>query len=290
MELSDLLNKNIARTLAYSDVFKYPLRKEEIVQWFIGKSPKKLSSYLDRVNGIIFRTDGFFHLGERGKLVRLRQIREEKALVKFAKAVQAASLLQRIPTVQLIGISGSLAMRNTGVFDDIDLVIIAKRQTLWLTRLLSVLLLEMLGIRRRPKGKSVRDKICLNMFLDERYVKIPGAEQNIYTAHEVCQMRVLFNRDGTYQRFLKENVWVREYLPNAFPRKKHKTYFLNPIPFALYPIELFAKLLQLSYMKLRGRLAHATIEEGRLLFYPKRFPDKILNLYKKRMEGYGIPI
>lgn len=297
MEFNDRIKKNIIKTLIYSDIFEYPLRKEEIIQWFNQKSSPALSSYLDKVNGVVFQRNNLFFLEKRAHLVDIRKKREQQAQYKFNKAREATKLLARIPTVEFIGVSGSLAMGNTDTTDDIDLIIITKRNSLWLTRLICVLMLEILRIRRSPKAKNVKDKICLNMFIDEKNLKIPKSEQNFYTSHEVCQMRVLFDRNKMYERFIEQNKWVRKYLPNALKmgkgeeeRVKQKPRILFPIPFPLYPIEWLAKFIQLTYMKLRGRLSKAVIEDGRLLFYPKNYHKEVLNKYNKRLADYDLSI
>ena len=55
------------------------------------------------------------------------------------------------------------------------------------------------------------------MFLDERHLQIPKKEQDLFSAHEVCQLKVIWEKDGIYQKFLKENQWVRQFLPNWKP-------------------------------------------------------------------------
>ena len=53
------------------------------------------------------------------------------------------------------------------------------------------------------------------MFLDESDLLI--RDRNIYTAHEICQMKLLWDRNGTYRKFIRVNSWIREYLPNWQP-------------------------------------------------------------------------
>lgn len=120
-----------------------------------------------------------------------------------------------IAPIKLIGLSGSIAMLDADVRDDIDLFIIAQRSRMWTVRLWCLLFASLFGLRRRRGVKNAPNKVCLNLFFDEREVIVPKQKQNEYTAHEVLQMKPMFVKGDTYKRFLRENSWVMEYFPNA---------------------------------------------------------------------------
>lgn len=117
----------------------------------------------------------------------------------------------------MVAVTGNLAMDNAEKNDDIDLLIVTARKRLWLTRLLTNFLVEIVANRRRPNDKEVKDKICLNMFLTEDHLKIPLKEQNLFTAHEVCQLKLLWQRKNSYQKFIQKNLWSQKFLPNWKP-------------------------------------------------------------------------
>ncbi len=107
-------------------------------------------------------------------------------------------------------------MDNVDRKDDIDLFIITKRNRLWTTRLFATIVVDLLGIRRKPGETDVRNKICLNMFMSEDALSIPKQEQDLFAAHEVLQMKPLWEREGIYKKFLMKNKWVSKFLPNAW--------------------------------------------------------------------------
>jgi len=117
----------------------------------------------------------------------------------------------------MVAVTGNLAMDNAGQDDDIDFLIITTKKRLWLTRLLTNFLVELIANRRRPSDKEVKDKICLNMFLDENNLKIPIKEQSLFTAHEICQLKPLWVKNQLYRRFIQENLWLQKFLPNWKP-------------------------------------------------------------------------
>lgn len=291
MESKNLLKTQIVETLAYADLFDYPLKEEEVIRWLIGtkqESKRTYKLFLRRANGVVFRQDGFLHLTDRQRLIRLRRERLFITEKKYLVAQKISRILSHIPTILGIGISGSLAMANARKKDDIDLFIITKPGTLWLTRLFAVLVLELFGVRRRPNDRDVKDKICPNIFLDANFLAFP--EKNLYTAHEICQLRMLFDRNNTYQKFMQANMWVRRYLPNAilednkmlgYEDDKKNSNSLNIF-------ELLAKMAQLAYMKMHSRLKDADISQGRICFYPKTYNTSLLRKYQRRLKKYGV--
>lgn len=212
----------ICRTMVYADIFDYPLTDEEIWQYLISGHrigfdllKSKLNQAVDQkqisVSGKLFFFKG------RKKIVAVRNRRAKAADNKMRIAHRVAWWLKFIPTVRMIAITGALAMRNSEKDDDIDLLIVTAKKRLWLTRLLATFLVELVAERRRPNDRKFRDKICLNMFLDEENLVIPRAERNLFSSHEVCQLKPIWDRGNIYKRFIKENKWTTQYLANWKP-------------------------------------------------------------------------
>lgn len=209
------LSKSILRTLAYADVFDHPLTTEEIHRFLIEKkaSLKQVEAVLSQLSKINSQT-GFCFLKGKKKIVSLRKKRERASEKKLKLAQRVGDWLRLIPWIRLVGVTGALSMKAAKEQDDIDLLIVTARNRLWLTRLLAVLLVELVAKRRRPGDKEVKDRICLNMFLDEDHLGVPRKERDLFSAHEVCQLMVLWEKGRTYQKFLKGNQWVAKFLPN----------------------------------------------------------------------------
>jgi len=213
------LQKAILKTLAYADVFDYPLKKEEICQFLLSDiryGILDISKALKRVPQVS-QQDAFYFPGGRAKIVALRKNREEWSRNKLKIAQRVTRWLRIVPTIKMVAVTGALAMNNSDREDDIDLLIIASKNRLWLTRFLTVLLVELVARRRRPNDKDVEDKICLNMFLDEDHLEIPEKEQDLFSAHEVCQLKPIWSKDNVYQEFITQNQWYQKFLPNWKP-------------------------------------------------------------------------
>ena len=213
------LKKAVLSTLAYADIFDYPLKKEEIWRFLLSDIRYQI---LDVSKGLkelpeVSQKNNFYFLKEREHLVLLRKKRERWSKEKLKIAQKVANWLKIIPTIKMVAVTGALAMENSNENDDIDLLIITSKSRLWLTRFLTVILLELVANRRHPADKEVKDKICLNMFLDEGHLEVPKKEQDLFSAHEVCQLKVLWDKNGIYQKFLKANLWSKKYLANWKP-------------------------------------------------------------------------
>ena len=193
------------KTLAYADVFDYPLTDEELKKWQVKGDFARPE--------LIQKTGTFYHFKNRQALVTLRQKRQRFSQLKLRRAQQTVKFFKLIPWIKLVAVTGALAMNNADKNDDIDLMIVTAADRLWLTRLLLTILLFS-HLRRPVQNTGFGDKLCLNLWLDETALSLPKNQRNLYTAHEVTQAKPIFDRDFTYQKFINANLWIKTYLPN----------------------------------------------------------------------------
>lgn len=277
------LRSSVLATICYADVFDFPLTKEEIEKWLIKKSK------LTKIHGV--NTNGeFFFLKGRKKIVALRRNRQRWTGEKMRIAKRAADILKIIPTIKLIGITGALAMENAHKDDDIDFYVVAASGTLWTTRLLATVILDLFGLRRRPGQLIVRNKLCLNMFVDERNLAVGKSERDLFTAHEVLQMKPLWDRGDAYGRFLLANKWVSKFLPNAYhatPATSSKKIF-GIWHVVLSILEPVARYVQLWYMQ--KRRSSEVVSPTLIRFHPKDARVWVKARYGALLSRYKIPL
>lgn len=212
------MEKAILKTLIYADIFDYPLKINEIHKWLIKK--KALPRQVEKVLGKLYQVSRIKYKGEyyflkrRNGLVAKRKRKEKQSAIYFRKAKILCQILKIIPWVKLVGISGGLVMENAGKKDDIDLFIVTSKNRLWISRLLILGLLSLTGQRRKreDQGRKIAGKLCVNILLEED--ELEQQNKDIYTAHEVLQMKVLWQRDGVYSKYLEDNQWAFKFLPN----------------------------------------------------------------------------
>lgn len=300
MTKSLLVSHSQFLSLVYHDLFDYPLTRSELEYWQIGSdsSPKHKVGVLGE----------FCFLYNRDVNVLSRTSKAKVNDRKYLKAVMAAKVLSAIPSCQMVAISGALAMGNAKAEDDIDLFIVTSGDCLWITRLVSYVLLKFAGIPVRRVGDSnVCDKICLNLWVDTNHLSVPT--RDIYSAHEILQAKVLFDRGDVYQRFLESNKWVETFFPNGFNKaqfqsecqmppfgsfdftqdkfaqgKNSKFQIINALSVGFMRIfEAPARLIQRYYM--RNKKTREKVGRGFAFFHPKSWREMIIRSFLQRLEG-----
>lgn len=267
---------------AYADIFEYPLTEEELRTWlpFVNNFKRPLPAvYPELVEG-------------QGEALKTRVKRAAWSKEKWERAKKVVAFLRFIPTIQLAGVTGGLAMNNAKKEDDIDLFFIASCGTVWITRLLVTCAVECLGIRRKPGEKDVRNKICLNMFVADDALSLPKNERDFFAAHEVLQMVPLWERGAIYKKFLLANRWAEKFLPNAWA-EKYRVLSIEyrekrTMQYAIRIFEPFARVFQLWYMK-RHRTTEV-ISDSFIRFHPADARLWIKKAFAKRLAKRNVPL
>jgi hypothetical protein len=204
----DVLERPLLETLAYADVFDYPLRDGEIHRYLIGAraTPRDVTGELARLQraGVVGACQGFYTLAGRESLTDLRREREDRARMLWGRAYRYGRVIAALPFVLFVGVSGALAVDNVAAGADIDYFIVTERGRLWTARAMVVALVR--WARRRG------DAVCPNYLVSERAVAL--RDRNLFTAHELTQLVPLAG-PLTYARLRASNPWATDYLPNA---------------------------------------------------------------------------
>ena len=208
-EITDL-EKSILATAVYYDLFDYPLTGFEIFLYLVKSYRLKPElqnlkpesqihnsqfAILDSLDNSEYlkkhfdQEKGFYFLKGREGIVRQRLERKKIADRKWKKIKPVFKVLQIVPFVKFMMVSGSLAMGNSKKESDIDLIIVAKKGRIWTARTLVTLLTSVLGVRRR--GNITEDKICLNHYITDQSLRIPF--ESLYNAQSYCHLISVYN-------------------------------------------------------------------------------------------------
>lgn len=276
-------------SVLYHDIFDYPLTPQELLKWQ-ARLPDGQTGSGGTKNFPVEKTGRFYHLPGRAEIVVKRLARKTPSLAKYKLAALFAQKIAQIPTVLLVGITGALAMENTSEEDDIDLLIVTRKGALWTTRLVATLLIEILRIpRRKPGDSNVKDRLCLNLWLDEGNLALSPQQRNIYTAHEVLQIVPLVNKESTHERFILANRWAQKFWPNA-NKAQIKAWRLAPKPenfialllnILVAFVEPLAWKFQFWYM--RKKRTREVIEAGRAFFHPVDWQKPVLSTLRSKV-------
>ncbi len=241
-------------SIKYHRIFDYELIKSDFPKWRYKTGSKDFSKISTKKNA-------------------LRLQREKYSQEKLKIANKASSILAKIPTVKFVGITGSLAMMNADKTSDIDLMIIVQKNSLWTTRLITLICL--IGQIRRAGERNQKDRLCLNIWLDETDLIWDKKDRNIYTAHEIAQIVPLVNKEKTYEKFLWENKWILDFWPNSVEYKPlEKKLLANYYSLITSIFEKIAFNLQKIYMS--NKITRETITPTRALFHPQDWGKVVL--------------
>lgn len=202
------LETAILHTVAYADVFDYPLTAAEVHRYL------EVPASLSRVQHVISNGlaasgrlgchDGLASLPGREHIVEIRFRRAERAQRLWGRALSYGRILAALPFVRMVALTGSLAMDNADANSDLDYFVITAPDRLWVCRALVISVVRWAARRG--------DSVCPNYFLSERALFIH--EHNLFVARELAQMVPLHGLD-VYRRLRQTNTWSAAFLPNA---------------------------------------------------------------------------
>jgi hypothetical protein len=199
------LKQGLLYTVAYADLFDYPLRLEEIHRYLTyPASMEALSDLLSECESAVQEVGGYYVIRGREEIIPLRARREAVSLSLWKMTVRYGHIIAALPFVRMVAVTGSLALNNAGEEGDIDLMIVTAPGFLWTCRALTLLVARL----ARLEGAA----LCPNYLVSEESLLI--SERSHYVARELVQM-IPFSGIEVYERIRRLNAWTREYLPNA---------------------------------------------------------------------------
>ena len=204
------LGHSILRTLAYSDLFDYPLTAEEIWRYQAGTeyAASEVAEALagDPILRARVSNEGdFYCLSGREDIFAIRVQRARASRRVWRRARAYGRIVSRLPFVRMVAVTGALAMDNLGDRPDIDFLVVTEAGRVWVCRRLIVGLVRL--------ARLAGDDLCPNYIIAHNKLDID--QRDLFTAHELAQMVPLAG-GGLYRAMLERNTWARQYLPVAF--------------------------------------------------------------------------
>lgn len=208
MPLDTSLTAAVLQTVHYADIFGYPLTRQELHRYLIGRraAPSDVACAvrtLARSGGAEVSPDGYVSLPGRQAIIAERRLLAARAVPLRRQARFYARLLAALPFVRMVALTGSLAMDNARD-GDIDYLIVCAPGRLWLARGMAVAL-----VRLARLGGA---RLCPNYLLTENALALDA--RNLYAAHELVQMLPYYGH-AVYGRMRAVNRWAAGYLPNV---------------------------------------------------------------------------
>lgn len=279
------MEKGVVQVLYYFQQFQYPPALDELhlflqIKTSIVYLRRVLDMLIDKriVSKVKIDSTYRYTLYKYSRIKNAFELRLKNSQLKLGYIRHYFRFLPIFPQIKLIGLSGSVAMMNAKKSDDVDLFIITGRDRLWTGRFIAVMLAQLLGLRRKRGRKRASNKICLNLFFDEVDLIVPKAKRSHYLAHEVLQMKPIFERDRAYQRFIYANRWVFDIFPNAFDRVKRKKTQVHRSSFIVHRLfgDVVEKILRMvQKYSIKKHQTTELITQYQLWFHPEDFARRI---------------
>ncbi|HVZ10865.1 MAG TPA: hypothetical protein VG941_00340 [Candidatus Paceibacterota bacterium] len=312
------LRKVLLATLAYHDIFEYPLTSFEAWRFLI--QPRRLGlselpsaslaaiiAELERLvqSGDIVQENGFYALAGRGQTASERLRREKIAAQKWQTFLRRARWLQLCPWIEGFFVSGSLALGNTTADSDFDILMIMKPGRLYLGRLCISAWTSLLGIRRTRSERRASDKLCFNHYLTADCLEI--RHQSLYNAQTYARLVPVYISADLDKKFFDANAWIGNFILHSEPYQivRHRT--IQPNGFLRAVVRLAEWILDHSigdflehrakrYQQRRiannpathaagGRVVYTDSE---LEFHPHSFERTVLDHYNRTLRGLSI--
>lgn len=202
------IDRAVVGTIAYGDVFDYPLRLSEVHRYLHGvratvdATAHALAQCV--ADGVVSYRDGCYTLPGREELVATRQSRAARAATYWPAAIRYGQIIAGMPFVRMVAVTGSLAWGNVPQSADIDYVVVAEPDHLWKCRWLLAVL------RRVARLEGIN--LCPNCMVTKRALTV--WDRDLYVAYELAAMRPIAGL-GMYRRLRRANPWTAGFLPNA---------------------------------------------------------------------------
>lgn len=232
------LSHAILQTLAYSDIFEYPLTAREIHRYLTGEAAsfEAVAQILEEEGGYT-RTGDYFTLPGNEKIVPVRYERELRSRELLPRAIQYGRILGSFPFVRMVALTGSLAVLNLSKNTDFDYMLVTAPGRVWTARAFALLFNRF----ARLQGHT----LCPNLIVSENALEWPL--HDLYSARELYQM-IPITGMAVYHRVMKANEWAKEFLPNALEH-------YNPLSSKNMPLQQVASAFKkLTESLLRGKL------------------------------------
>jgi len=148
-----------------------------------------------------------------------------KIRARHAKLI--STLINGLPFVRCIILTGSMVSGDITPQSDIDFLIIAKTGRIFSVRFFTNILVWATGLKRSSReGSNPAGKICLNYYMTEGFLIVPHHRDdqiNRYCARSYSNTVLLAGDRAIYNKFIKMNeMWIKKYIEQTSTEILHR--------------------------------------------------------------------
>jgi len=303
----EILKKNILKTLLYYDIFRHPLRNEEIFTFLPENSISK--EEVSRMLGEFSRNEynefaekeGLYYVKPNISHVCARIKKEEYSRKMWRAAYIVTHVIKRFPFVRAVMVTGTLSKNSSDSTSDLDFMVISAPGRLWISR-------TMLMLFKKIFLLNSKKYFCVNYFITGNSLEI--SDRNIFTATEIATIKATFN-SALAEKFISENSWIKQFFPNyilndtnlhkAGCRVNNRKSIFQKIPEILFSGKLGEKLDEFLMQKTIGhwKRKYPHLDESERNFrlrstrtesktHPDSVQKQILSLYEEKLKRFNL--
>lgn len=292
------LKKSIIRSVAYFDIFHYPMTPLEIRHHInVSCTEQELALALSALmkEKILFKTKSYYQLKHDDSVVTARLVANKLAEKQIITAKKIAAFLAWFPFIKGIAISGSLSKKVATEKSDYDFFIITEKNFLWICRFVFSAFIKCATLF------GCKKYFCLNYVIDESYLEVQ--EKNVFTATEIATLVPVYGTN-VFVNFFAANEWIYQFFPNqpfiehrlkenkkSFVTRSAEKIFRNKLgqKFDNYIMRYFDK----RWEKLKSKnlttssgfiLGSMMVDKHYCKPYPQHFQQKLLTKHEQNIS------
>ncbi len=210
--------------VVYADLFSCPLPLEHAVAAAMGvvldlPAIRRLATGAALSSLVTLHPAGYLVLAGKESVVDEMPERERRTRELLAAHRVTLSLLEALPFVRGLVVSGGVAHRNVSGRADIDLFVIAARDRAYTAYTLLFLATTLTGTRRI---------ICPNYIVDETELPI-AYHRDLFTAHQLVSARPMSGHPAYAALCRANEAWVRRLFPSFATRPDEAGKQVSPL-------------------------------------------------------------
>lgn len=288
----------IISTLAYFDIFEIPLNRSEISEYLLFKnsSEREIDLALNKIP-ILHTEDGYYSLGLKKNEYEEKFKRSKEY---WQKVDRYRFIFSVCPFIKLVCVCNSLCINDSNENSDIDLLIVAEKNRIFLARLFVTILSSIFGVRRH--GNKIKQRFCLSFFVSESnldFKKIAIKPYDIYLAYWIKTLQPIAGDYQIYKQIMYENKnFLKIYFNNkiTFKRKYYKKRnilekLIKKNMETIFSVQLINKKVREMQLKRAGVKMHnlsnksgTIINDDMLKFHDNDMREKIRLQWEKKLS------
>lgn len=295
---SESLDEAIFKTVAFFDVFDFPLRMQELSERLLAYEATE-----DEVRGVaevsqrVHFVDGYVILPGREEIIARRQTNLACDLELWKTIQRYLWIFQAVPGVVSVSICNRLAMTQGAVESDIDIFVVAREGRMFFVRSCLLLLTHIFGVRRHDDKVSAR--FCLSFFVDRSSTnleRLAEGPSDIYLAywtlllHPVVGALDMCRENPWLAKFFSQRVLEQQRGGTASPRFSFIRLLLSVVSAGWLGDFIERRLMawqlpraQAKYQAL-GRPFGVVLSEHTLKFHDRDMRNEYLVAWEERLD------